>query len=162
MNPANNPAAWLSFFSAEVSASAALTGLVIVAISINLKALIENRALSGRAGETVVQLACVLILSSLGLVPGQPNWLLGAEFLMVGGLAVIGNSLIRWVAGRHPKEPPLIRNVIVHGASLPIVIAGASLIAGTGGGFYWLVPGVIFTFVGGVINTWVLLVEILR
>ena len=43
-----------------------------------------------------------------------------------------------------------------------IVVAGASLIAGTGGGLYWLVPGIVIALVGSVINVWVLLVEILR
>jgi hypothetical protein len=162
MNPAYNPQAWSNFFVAEVGAAAALTGLVIVAISINLATLVKNRPLSGRAGETVVQLAGVLLLSSFALVPGQPLWLLGMEFLGVGALAAGGNSIIRWLSGRHPKEPPFLRHVIVYGASLPLLIAGASLILGWGGGFYWLVPGVMFAFVGGVINTWVLLVEILR
>ena len=119
MNPAYTPQAWSNFFVAEVGASAALTGLVIVAISINLATLVKNRPLSGRAGETVVQLAGVLLLSSLALVPGQPLWLLGVEFLGVGALAAGGNSIIRWLSGRHPKEPPFLRNVIVYGASLP-------------------------------------------
>jgi hypothetical protein len=162
MNPAYNPQAWSNFFVAEVGAAAALTGLVIVAISINLATLVKNRALSGRAGETVVQLAGVLILSSFALVPGQPLWLLGMEFLGVGAFAAGGNSIIRWLSGRHPKEWPFMRNVIVYGASLPLMIAGASLILGSGGGFYWLVPGVMVAFVGGVLNTWVLLVEIMR
>jgi hypothetical protein len=47
-------------------------------------------------------------------------------------------------------------------ATLPFVVAGATLLAHAGGGLYWLVPGVVFSFLTGVANAWVLLVEILR
>jgi modulator of FtsH protease len=45
---------------------------------------------------------------------------------------------------------------------VPYVIAGISLIAGAGGGLWWLLAGIIGALVGAVINAWVLLVEILR
>jgi hypothetical protein len=41
-------------------------------------------------------------------------------------------------------------------------LAGATLIAGAAGGLYWLVPGVLAALTHGLINVWVLLVEILR
>ena len=69
MDAAFAPAQWSDFFVAETGAAAALAGLVIVAISINLKTIVEGRLLSGRAAETVAMLGCVLILSSLMLVP---------------------------------------------------------------------------------------------
>jgi hypothetical protein len=36
------------------------------------------------------------------------------------------------------------------------------VILGHGGGLYWLVATLVFSFVSAVINAWVLLVEILR
>jgi hypothetical protein len=36
------------------------------------------------------------------------------------------------------------------------------LIWGAGGGLYWLLPAVVVGFVGGALNSWVLLVEMLR
>ena len=75
---------------------------------------------------------------------------------------LIGNAIIRWRMGRHPMEPRRLREFIVYGASLPLVAAGVSLIAGAGGGLYWLVPGIVIALVGGVLNTWALLVEIMR
>jgi modulator of FtsH protease len=162
MNAAFNPDAWSNFFVAEAGASAALTGLMIVAVSINLTHILKTSALSGRAAETVGLLTGVLVLATLGMVPGQPLGVLGAEFAAVGLVLAIGSTIIRRQLGRHPKEPRLLREVIVYGASVPPILAGVSLIAGSGGGLYWLVPGVVVALVGCVLNTWVLLVEILR
>jgi hypothetical protein len=41
-------------------------------------------------------------------------------------------------------------------------IAGATLLAQAGGGLYWLVPSVLAAIIFGLVNAWVLLVEILR
>jgi hypothetical protein len=41
-------------------------------------------------------------------------------------------------------------------------VAGASLVAQRGGGLYWLVPAIVLLLGVGVMNAWVLLVEILR
>ena len=162
MNAAYDPGAWSSFFAAEVSASAALTGLVIVAVSINLNRLLEERSLSGRAGETVVLLSGVLLLSTCVLVPAQPHWLLGAEILAVALMVGGGRMIILRRAGRHPLEPKYVRELFLLGTALLFALAGVSLILGVGGGLYLLVPAILLAIIGGVLNAWVLLVEILR
>jgi modulator of FtsH protease len=43
-----------------------------------------------------------------------------------------------------------------------MVIAGVTLMAGGGGGLYWLLPEVLLALLGAVTNAWVLLVEIHR
>ena len=69
---------------------------------------------------------------------------------------------------RTPRDPddPLIWTVgpaaLIVGASLPMVIAGVTLMAGGGGGLYWLLPEVLLALLGAVTNAWVLLVEIHR
>ena len=40
--------------------------------------------------------------------------------------------------------------------------ADASVLAGWGGGLYWLAAAIVLAAVGAAINAWVLLVEILR
>jgi hypothetical protein len=156
------PADWSNFFIALTGASAALTGLVIVAISINLTTLIKDRSVTGRGLETVALLTGVLIVTVFGIVPGQPDWVLGLEILATGLAMWIGTTIVSARAGRHPKEPRWLREVITHGTSIPVVLAGATLLMQAGGGLYWLVPGVVMAFFGGVLNTWVLLVEVLR
>jgi len=51
---------------------------------------------------------------------------------------------------------------VTQAATLPVVVAGVSLLVGAGGGLYWLVPGVVFSLVVAVVNAWVLLVEVVR
>jgi hypothetical protein len=46
--------------------------------------------------------------------------------------------------------------------SVPIAVAGLSLLAKSGGGLYWLFAAVVLAFITGIGNAWVLLVEIVR
>ncbi len=52
---------WANFFVAEVGASAALTGLVVVAISINLAKILSYPSLPDRAAEAPFALVGVLV-----------------------------------------------------------------------------------------------------
>ncbi len=47
-------------------------------------------------------------------------------------------------------------------ATLPFIIAGAATIARGAGATYWLVPGVVLSFVVAFNNAWILLIEINR
>ena len=58
--------------------------------------------------------------------------------------------------------PAAIRITPIVISSGSVTVAGITLLAGGGGGLYWLVPGVLGALIGGLANTWVLLVEILR
>jgi hypothetical protein len=159
-------AGWENFLIAQVGASAALVGLVFVAISINLARIISLPNIPGRAGETLFFLFSVLAVASCGLLPGQPISWFGGELLAIAGVtwAVV---TVRWlrVYRKRTKEPLqwiipwfLIGQI----ATLPFAVAGISILVRSGGGLYWLAPGVLFAFAGGIFNAWVLLVEILR
>lgn len=168
MNIAFAPERWADFFVAETGATAALAGLVIVAISINLKAIVEGVLLAGRAAETVVMLGGVLVMSTLALVPGQGILAFGIELLVLGllGAGIHGLILFRARRFHHDQEARWIRYLFALGSVLPLLLAGLSLAGGPQGwlpgGLYWLVPGVVFALMGGLLNSWVLLVEILR
>ena len=84
---AYSTAEWQSLFVAEAGASAALAGLLFVAISINLARILQGVGLSGRAGEAVLLLVAVLVVSTLALVPGQSPTVLGTELLAAGLVA---------------------------------------------------------------------------
>jgi hypothetical protein len=43
-----------------------------------------------------------------------------------------------------------------------LAVAGGTLAVQDGGGLYWLIPSVLAAIIFGLVNTWVLLVEILR
>ena len=159
-----SPADWHEFFDAAVGASAALLGLLFVAISINLKLILKHRHLPGRAAATLGTLLSVLVVCSFGLAPGQSDRTLGVEILATG--ALVATQAI-WVSvGKRSQGDPLSWTL----GNLPILlfpplafVGGAcSLLAGSGGGLYWILAGTVLTFVAASLNAWVLLVEILR
>jgi hypothetical protein len=163
---AYSTAGWGELFLAGAGASAALAGLLFVAISINLERILQGAGLPGRAGEAIVLLVAVLVVSMLGLVPGQPLTVLGAELLGAGLVAwlILVVIDVRAVRVRVGPSPGTLagRVVITQVAVLPLLAGGVSLLLRAGGGLYWLVPGVVLCLVVAVLDAWVLLIEILR
>ena len=157
---------WAGFFEAEVGAAAALTGLVMVAISINLERILADPGLPGRAAETLVAPSGVLVIASLALVPGQPLWLFGIEAIVVGAALVLASALALTGVRRllHQVGPGYIVGRVTVSAlsSLPFIVSGVLLLLESPSALYWMVPGVVVSLVSTVLNAWVLLVEILR
>src|ERR1700683_4140939 len=83
-------AEWQTFLSVQASAAATLTGLVFVAVSINLSRIIAIPGLPGRARDSLVQLLQVFFVSTAARVPRQPAALLAGE--------VLGISVVSWIA----------------------------------------------------------------
>lgn len=163
----NSPTAdWANFFVAEVGAAATLAGLVVIAISINLSRILSFPQLPARAAESLVILIGALILVSLGLVPGQPMALFGAEVLAIG-LATLLVTLYNQLRSMPPLEglPPvkkLVRALANLAATLPLIVGGILLMLGSSNGFYWAAVGVLISLAVGVWTAWILLIEILR
>ena len=72
-DPAYHVAAWTDFFVAAAGASAALAGLVFVAVSINVESILKYPGLPERGISTVLLFASVLVVSLFGLTPGQSH-----------------------------------------------------------------------------------------
>jgi hypothetical protein len=85
MNPQS--AGWANFFVAEVGASAALTGLLVVAISINLARILAIAQLPGRAAEGLIILVGAFVLSSVALIPVRASVRDGGADLGAGDAA---------------------------------------------------------------------------
>lgn len=156
---------WSDLFVATAGASAALAGLVFVAISINIERILEFEGLPERGLETVLLLLAALVVSIAGLIPGQGNVALGLELL--GVVALLGAALGRLPAIRptghdEPRGSIPARWAIRLGGCLLLAIGALSVLAEAGGGLYWVVAGIAMATVGAVANAWVLLVEILR
>lgn len=158
--------AWRDFFAAEVGASAALVGLVIVAISINLGRILSFPALPGRAAETLVAPSGVMVAASYLLVPDPPHVALGSELIAAGAAMWLLPVYIqvRALASGHgvPRSAMAVRFVLTQLYSLPFLYAGVLSLQGAPGVAAATVPGVIAALMATVINAWVLLVEILR
>ncbi len=157
---------WAGFFTAELGASAALAGLVIVAISINIARILAEPTLPGRAAETLVAPTGVLVACSCALVPGQPGWLFGAQIALTGAVMFTAPAsiLVRLLRSKAKISRGYIvgRSVLATFSCAPFVVSGILLWAGAPQALYWMVPGVVVSLVATVLNAWVLLVEILR
>ena len=163
---AYDPSEWHDFFVAAAGASAALLGLLFVAVSINLERILKFEGLPGRALEALMQLTCVLLVSLAGLVPGQSHVALGLELLLI--VAIIAVIVVRQPVvvtdetGREPLSWKVSRWSIRLAGLVAIAVAGATLLAESGGGLYWVAAGIALATIAAIAGAWVLLVEILR
>jgi modulator of FtsH protease len=163
---AYDAAQWADFGVAVVGATAALTGLLFVAVSINLERILRFDTLPRLAATTLMLFGSALFAGILVLVPGQSHRALGTELLLLG-IATALATLPRLVT-ESPYEGTswwswlLSRPFTAGLTALSLVLAGAGYSFQGLGGLYWLVVAVLAAVFGGLVNAWVLLVEILR
>ena len=157
-------AEWTDMDVASAGAAAALAGLVFVAVSINVERILAYPGLPERGLVTVLMLLGAVVAALFGLHPDQSLETLGTEILVIG-LALSGSSLWLLLKSR-PKagEESHVGSALVLAAigTLPYVVAGILLLSGSDAGLDWLFSGIVSGIIAGVLNAWVLLVEILR
>jgi hypothetical protein len=138
---------------------------VFVAVSINVDRILKFPGLPERALATVMLLLSVVLVSLLGLIPGQSRAALAGELLGVGLVfaAVILGLTRRSTAARDWNRLHAFSHWLLVGlGTVPVVLGAISLFADAGGGLYWVAAGIVLATTGPVRNAWVLLVEILR
>jgi hypothetical protein len=163
---AYDPEQWHDLFVAMAGASAALAGLLFVAVSINVDRILKYDGLPERGMETLAMLLTALVVCVAGLIPGQGHVALGLE--LVGISAVLLAIMWRLPIAAMPDEieaPPnyvLGRQVIRLSGVVLLAIGALGVLFAIIGGLYWVTAGIVFLTLGAVANAWVLLVEILR
>jgi modulator of FtsH protease len=164
-------AGWESFLVAMVGAAAALAGLLVVAISINLREIIRYPSLPGRAAETIVIVAGALVASGLALMPDQSLRVVGIELAIVSVFVWVFTTTIRVRQRRRadsddpdPRAPhtQVGQVVLIQLATVPPIVASVLLMSGVESGMYVFAVGVMAAFIAALVNAWVLLVEVLR
>src|SRR5262249_44744442 len=147
-------------------AGAALTGLLFVAVSINLERIMSLPGIPGRAAQALILLATPVFAGIAVLTPGQPPWGLGVELIIVAVL--VGFALLMGGRRRAAEQPLwswLLNGVLASVVlSVGLLLAGISLVADLPGlgGLYWVPLATALAWLGGLFNAWVLLVEIMR
>ena len=156
---------WHDFFVATAGASAALTGLIFVGVSINLSRILSTPTLPDRASISMILLLTILIVAILLLVPYKSIRIPGTEVLIVG--LVIWSGVVLTDLRIHGNKKKQFRrlytlNIIFNQvAILPYIICGISLMRGDLNG-YWLLAAMVFSFIKASLDAWVLLIEINR
>jgi len=145
------------------AATAALLGLLFVAVSIRGETIASSAELRNRSAQTLSLLLTGLLITALLAVPDQPKWTLGVEYLVlalvVTGVAVILNRRAGPQSGSALGRRLDAINPTFVTCSL-LAIAAVILILGDKDGIYLLVPALIAVLVGGVVNAWLILVRL--
>lgn len=163
-------AAWHDFFVAAAGAAAALSGLIFVAVSINLRDILAEEKklgstyLTGRALESLADLLVVLAVSLVGLDPSAGRTAFGGVLIAAAAGSAI--SPVRSArAYRSTGYKPVaftLRLVLAGLLVLGYAAAGAALLARGGGGLQWLPFAFLLAVTIAASNAWILLVEVLR
>lgn len=157
--------AWSEFNVAMLGALAALVGLLIVAMSVNIKDILTAAHLPARAAAAIATLTLALVVCALGLIPGQPLWLYGLETAVgTAALAVFAVHAVRAVmrADRAPRGTRTPKSLAIIAPVLAYAMGATLLLAGSTAGLGWLGAGAVLAVVSGVTFAWVVLIEILR
>jgi hypothetical protein len=158
-------AGWGEFLVASAGASAALAGLVMVAISVNIKEILTIPSLPARAGAAVGSLVLAVVASLAALIPGQPAAALGTEILIGTVLTGVLHAVsVRQILAQNasPRINRVMRLPVALLQFVPLLVGAGVLISGAEGGLYWVAAGLTMTIIASMLDAWVLMVEILR
>ncbi|MGA8660143.1 MAG: hypothetical protein WB586_28825 [Chthoniobacterales bacterium] len=158
---------WTDFFVTAAGASAALVGLVIVALSVNLRRIISRQQLPSLGAATIGALVLILVSSMAALIH-QPIATLAIEILVFAIFVWLlqfwsaRQMIVAYIESRRPLFESVITIAIGQIQVIPFILGGISLSKGHHAGAYWIAAGVIASFICSILNVWILLVEILR
>jgi modulator of FtsH protease len=149
--------AWKDLLVATAGASAALAGLVTVAIATNIGEILKFPWLPSRAATSIA-----------GLMRPQTLVWFGIETIAFAAVTWLITARTVWIrpATRPQHQRPvgqLAQEISLYQLSvLPFVVGGVLLLADNTNGMYWIAGGMIAAVVISMVNTWVLLIEVLR
>ena len=162
-------ASWSEFNVAVAGAGAALGGLLIVALSVNIATIAKSPGLAARAGASIAALILGVALSCAALIPGQQTVGYGIQVLVGAALCAVidvrcGITVARDAVRTGFRRYTLERIAFFAVPTLVYAVAGILLVASTAwaAGLVLVAVGTIVAIVATVAFSWVALVEVLR
>jgi hypothetical protein len=160
---------WGDFAVAAAGATGALAGLVIVAISVNVRQIAASKPLLAGAAGTIASLVHGVVASLLVLIPEQSHAALATELL--ASTVVAGAFYVRAIVidvgafrRREGMTGPVLGLVIALSVVqyAPFLVASGMLFADLASGIFALAAGVILLVAVSMLNAWLLLIEVVR
>ena len=159
---------WHDYFLTVAQVSATLAGLLFVGLTISLSHVLAGNGYMSRAFVALFLQFEMLLIGIFGVVPGQPAWIVGGEFIVTGLAVLAGTSIFVANFPEDPNSvlgtrgPRTVRVVLAWIGTLGPVLAGAGVIAGRPSALYFLIPAQIACLYLSIGNAWVFAVEIPR
>ena len=155
---------WDTFAVIVGGSAGALVGLLFVAISIHAGRIAESADLRGRAAQTLVIFAALLLIALLLAIPEQSQRVLGGEFLVLAVLVAVALILLDRLA-QNADSPREVANAVKNVnpstlTALGIAIAGGLMLAGVEWADFVLVPVICAAMVGGLASAYLLLTKL--
>jgi hypothetical protein len=155
-----NPDAWNGFFTMVGGGVVALTGLVFVALSLNLRDLRKDAAHKYRSINTLAGLTAVFVRCGLALMGGQHHIAVGVElltFALVGAAVFLYGFRQAFKFDSHPSKHRLALGCSLYLAEL----TGASvLISGSIAGLYVAAVALVLNVAFMISAAWLLVVGV--
>jgi hypothetical protein len=159
---------WHDYFITVAQVSATLAGLLFVGLTISLNHVLATNGYMSRGFVALFLQFEMLLVGLFGIVPGQPAWVIGGEFIVTGLAILTGTSIFVFNFPEDPNSvlgsrgPRTLRTLLAWIATVSPVATGIGLIAGMPWSPYFLIPAEIACLYLSIGNAWVFAVEIPR
>jgi Ca2+/Na+ antiporter len=155
---------WDTFAVVLGGSAGALVGLLFVALSIHASRIANSADLLGRAAQTMLIFAALLLTSLLMSVPGQLDRVLGVELialaLLIGAFLILLERLAKTVESQQSLARMLDRvnpSLVTAGG---VGLTGVLLVCGVGWAHLVLVPAACVAIIGGLASAFLLLTKL--
>jgi hypothetical protein len=155
------PVQWHDFFITVGGGSAALAGLVVVAMSLHLRVIARDPVLRHRARSILTALAALFVRCSLALMGGQSGRAIGIELIIVLVPVVAGGLLSFVDVARSQAGVPRASVWRTFGSLacyLTEIVGAGLLVTGYGDGIYVVAAAMLANFFFTISGSWLLLV----
>lgn len=159
--------AWSEFNVAIVGATAALAGLVIVAVSVNITRILAdpNSSLASRVASAITSLLLALLVSAVSLMPNVSTSWYGVILIILAVLTLAFSINVVRAIARDPEVPAGIRipkSIPVVAPSIVYLVGAIAVVLDHPSGLYLLAAGAVLAIVSSLLISWIVLVEVLR